>query len=132
VQPHGIGLHDNVIKESQEEAGIPEALACQAIAAGAVSYMSGGSSGFGMKRDVLFVFDLELPESFVPQPMDGEVESFELMPVERVLEVVAETDEYKDNCNLVLIDFFIRHGRIAADSPGYLTLLTSIRQGDCS
>ena len=97
-----------------------------------VSYQSVGANGFGIKRDVLFCFDLELPESFKPKPIDGEVESFALRPVPEVLRMVAETDEYKDNCNLVLIDFFLRHGYIAADSPGYLDLLTSLRMSDCS
>ena len=32
-----------------------------------------------VKRDVLFCYDLELGESFVPKAVDGEVESFELL-----------------------------------------------------
>ena len=47
---------------------------------------------------------------FRPSNRDGEVEDFQLWPIERVMEVVAGGDEFKFNCNLVLIDFFIRHG----------------------
>jgi 8-oxo-dGTP pyrophosphatase MutT (NUDIX family) len=132
MQPHGISILENVIKEAQEEAGVERVLAEKAVPAGAVSYTSQGPGGIGIKRDVLFVFDLELPESFVPEPRDGEVEAFELLPAEKVLETVAFTDEYKDNCNLVLVDFFVRHGLIPADALGYLDLVSGLRSSDCS
>ena len=63
---------------------------------------------------------------------DGEVESFTLLPLAEVAALVAETDEFKDNCNLVIIDFLIRHGYIVPEQPGYLALLAGMRQGDCS
>lgn len=132
VQPHGISVRENLIKEAQEEAGIPRDVAEQAKPVGAVSYTSKGPNGVGIKRDVLFVYDLELPESFVPQAMDGEVESFELRPAHEVLDVVAFSDGYKDNCNLVLADWFVRHGLLEADAPGYLDLVRELRSGDCS
>ena len=62
---------ENVVKECQEEAGIPEELAKHAKPAGAVSYAY--LEDEGLKQDVLFVYDLLLPEDFVPQPNDGEV-----------------------------------------------------------
>ena len=132
MQPHGLSVRENLVKEAQEEAGIPRQLAEQAKPAGAVSYTSKGPSGVGVKRDVLFVYDLELPGDFVPQAMDGEVESFELLPAREVLDIVAFTDGYKDNCNLVLVDWFVRHGLLAADAPGYLDVVRELRSGDCS
>lgn len=62
---------ENVIKECEEEAGIPKELAQLAKPVGAVSYAYIQEVGF--KQDVLFVFDLLLPEDFVPIPNDGEV-----------------------------------------------------------
>ena len=41
---------------------------------------------------------------------DGEVEDFFLWPIERVVETVRETDRFKFNVNLVLIDLFRRNG----------------------
>ena len=38
---------------------------------------------------------------------------FELWPVQRVLETVRDTDDFKFNVNLVLIDLFLREGLIA-------------------
>lgn len=49
----------------------------------------------------------------------------------RLIEEVAHGDRFKDNCNLVIIDFFFRHGLVAPDTPGYLELLTGLRGGDC-
>lgn len=132
MQPHGISVKENAIKEAEEEAGVDRSLAEKAVSAGAVSYVSRGPGGVGIKRDVLFVFDLELPDSFVPEARDGEVDTFELLPAEQVLETVAFTDDYKDNCNLVLIDFFIRHGLVPADAPGYLDLVRGLRSSECS
>ena len=34
----------------------------------------------GVKPDQMFCYDLEVPEDFEPIPVDGEVESFQLMP----------------------------------------------------
>jgi hypothetical protein len=61
---------------------------------------------------VLHCFDLDLPPDFVPAPSDGEVERFELWPVERLLRTVRETSDVKFNVNLVLIDLFLREGLI--------------------
>ncbi|GAA6064465.1 hypothetical protein JCM10212_002128, partial [Sporobolomyces blumeae] len=48
-------------------------------------------------------------------PDDGEVESFELMGVDEVVERMWN-GEFKPNCALVMIDFLIRHGLITAES----------------
>ncbi|KAI7844901.1 hypothetical protein COHA_001550 [Chlorella ohadii] len=129
-QPHGLSCQENVVKECEEEASVPEQLAVRARAAGAVSYTS--LQPAGLKRDVLYCYDLELPADFVPQPQDGEVEEFMCMPVHRVAEIVATTNEYKENCALVIIDWFMRHGYLTPDMPGYLELLHGLRSGDCS
>ena len=132
VQPHGLGVLENMEKEAAEEAGIPPHLARKAVATGAVSYTASytySSGDRGLKQDVLFVFDLELPEDFVPTAVDGEVEKFELMEAGQVMALVGLTDEYKDNCNLVLIDFFIRHGLLDPGAPGYLDLVAGVRRG---
>lgn len=130
-QPHGVSLMENVVKECQEEAGISPELARQAKPVGAVSYTSIVPSG--LKRDVLFCFDLELPLDFTPVPNDGEVEEFFRLPLQQVADTIAEgEDNFKDNCNLVIIDFLIRHGALPCDMPGYLDLVRGVRLGDCS
>ncbi|KAL2613870.1 hypothetical protein R1flu_025562 [Riccia fluitans] len=127
-QPEGISCKENVIKECDEEAGIPRELANKAVAVGAVSYDQIHDDCYS--RDVLFCYDLELPVDFQPCNKDGEVQSFERIPVLEVLKIIRDTEEYKTNCALVVIDFFIRHGYITPEQKGYLHLIRSLRSGD--
>jgi len=124
-QPAGIGLHDNLIKECAEEAAIPRALAVQAKAVGFVTYWN--QSGAQLKPDIMTCFDLELPGDFTPHANDGEVHSFELWPARRVFETVRDTTEFKYNCNLVLIDFFVRHGLLSADDPQFVAIVSGLK-----
>ncbi|BDA41660.1 Nudix hydrolase 20, chloroplastic [Coccomyxa sp. Obi] len=129
-QPHGLSPQANVVKECGEEASIPEDLARNAKPVGAVSYEE--MQEMGLKRDVLFCYDLKLPPDFVPEPQDGEVESFQRLPIEEVANIIATTDKFKDNCNLVIIDFLIRHGFLKPEQEGYLQLLAGLRWGPCT
>uniref|UniRef100_A0A7S3VQ33 Nudix hydrolase domain-containing protein n=1 Tax=Dunaliella tertiolecta TaxID=3047 RepID=A0A7S3VQ33_DUNTE len=129
-QPHNLSPTANIIKECEEEASIPLELARTAKPVGAVSYTT--ISSVGLKPDVLFTFDIQLPLGFTPKPQDGEVEYFELWPIERVAQTVANTTDFKTNCNLVIIDFMLRHGLIGPDQEGYLDLVRGMRNGDCS
>jgi len=124
-QPAGVGLRENLIKECAEEASIPRTLASQAKAVSFISYLN--QSGSQLKPDVMVCFDLEMPEDFTPRANDGEVESFELWPVQRVFETVRDSNAFKYNCNLVLIDFFVRHGLFAADDPQFVAIVSGLR-----
>lgn len=106
--PAGLGPDETLIKESAEEAAIPPELAHRARRVGLITYTMERPEG--LRRDRLHCYDLELSEAFQPQAADGEVESFELWPIARVQEAVRDTDAFKFNVSLVLIDFFIRHG----------------------
>ena len=122
--PHGVSLAENLQKEAWEEASIPASLAKQALPVGAVSYRT--ESKYGLRTDVLYCYDLELPVDFVPLCSDGETESFDLWPLERVAELVRDTVDFKHNCNLVIIDFLIRHGYVPPDTPDYLKLVAGL------
>ncbi|KAJ6742848.1 hypothetical protein OIU85_016883 [Salix viminalis] len=128
--PHGMSCDANLIKECEEEAGIPLSLSNQAMSVGAVSYVD--VDGYRYKRDVLFCYDLELPGDFIPKNQDGEVESFKLIPVENVANVIRRTCFFKPNCSLVILDFLFRHGYIRPECLGYLDLLQSLRSADFS
>lgn len=118
--PHGLSLQDNLIKECHEEAGMPRELAILSRPVGAITY--NGLSPRGYKPDTLYCYDIELPEEFQPLNTDGEVEKFELMPVEEVFDIVRLQQRFKPNCNLVMIDFFVRHGLIDAQDPEFLPI----------
>ncbi len=123
--PWGLGLTENIRKECQEEAGMPESLSSRAVAVGAVTYCVAGPHG--LKPDVMYCYDLELPADFRPVNTDGEVAGFELQPIEEVMARVRDTDDFKINCNLVIIDFLIRHGLIGPAEPDYLDLIQGLR-----
>jgi len=140
-QPYGMSPMQNVIKECEEEAGIPRELAIKARAAGAVSYeyySEGGSTGSNqsgtIERACLFCYDLELPPDFVPKAIDGEVEEFFLWDFEQIVASMSPScaDPIKPNCYLVIIDFLLRWGFITPESPGYLDVLRELRSGKCS
>ncbi len=122
----GIGLMENVVKEAGEEAGVPPGLAASAVAVGAVTYCM--ETDDGLKPDVLFAYDLELPPEFEPRSVDGEIDEFTLWPLERVMEVTRETAEFKFNCNLINIDFFIRHGFLGPTDPAYLDIVAGLHR----
>ncbi len=106
----GMGVSDTLVKEAEEEACLPAELAKRAVETGQVSYAMDRDEG--LRRDWLHCFDLDLPADFVPRSGDGEVEAFELWPIERAFEVVRDTNDVKFNVNLVLIDLFGRLGML--------------------
>ena len=46
----------------------------------------------------------------------------------RVFETVRDTLEFKYNCTLVLIDFFVRHGMLSADDPDFIPIVAGLRR----
>tara|TARA_R110000868_G_scaffold10900_5_gene52732 strand:- start:4101 stop:4955 length:855 start_codon:yes stop_codon:yes gene_type:complete len=125
-QPVGLTLKENVVKEAGEEAGVPPALAGTAIPVGAITYTM--ENALGLKPDMMFCWDLELPADFRPVNTDGEIAEFRLMPAAEVLHIVDTTDDFKFNCNLVIIDFCIRHGVLAPEHPDYEEILRGLRR----
>ena len=112
--PAGLDAMATLAKEAEEEAGMPASLIAQAVHRGTICYAMERAEG--LRRDRLQCYDLALPQEFVPEPVDGEVAGFELWPIERVMQTVHDTDDFKFNVNLVLIDLFVRLGLMSA--PG--------------
>lgn len=135
--PFGVSSLDNLAKECLEEARIPPEVSMNScVPTGCVNYVDKDSDG-NLKRDFLLCFDFKTPTSFVPEPNDGEVENFRLMPVDWLINEVLKTDDdtssYKPNCVIIIVDFLIRRGIISPDSPGYFKLVGSLRGGyDCA
>jgi isopentenyldiphosphate isomerase len=122
--PHELSLEENLLKECQEEASVPAALAQNAKPVGVLTYCT--ETAVGLKPDTLYCYDLELPSDFIPRNADGEVAEFMLLPVEEVLQLVSDSEAFKPNCNLVLIDFFVRHGIINPESKGYIHVVQGL------
>ena len=125
-QPVTLSLKENVIKEAGEEAGVAPELAATAIPTGAVTYCA--ESKVGLKPDIMFCWDLELPADFKPVNTDGEISEFYLLPAVEVMAIVDASDDFKFNCNLVIIDFCIRHGILPPEHPDYENILRGLRR----
>ncbi len=114
---HDHGLRATLVKEAAEEAAMP---------VGAVSYRM--ETEQGLRDDVLFVYDLDVPDDFTPRNADGEIVEFRLMDAGEVVERVRRTDDFKFNVNLVIIDFALRHGLVTPEDPEYLELVAGLRR----
>jgi hypothetical protein len=123
---NGHGIVATLVKECGEEAAIPADLARRAVSVGAITYLM--ETELGIRDDVLFTYDLEMPADFVPQNSDGELVEFTLVPADSVLQRIRTTDDFKFNVNLVILDFAIRHGLIALEDPEYLDIASGLHQ----
>lgn len=127
-QPVGLSLVQNLVKECAEEAAMPEALALTARPVGFISYLIENEEG--IRNDVMFCYDIELPEDFRPANTDGEIEEFHLWPIQKVMETLAAGEEFKFNVALVIIEFLVRHGFLSPEDPDYAEIVLSMRIKD--
>jgi 8-oxo-dGTP pyrophosphatase MutT (NUDIX family) len=125
-QPIGLTLDENLVKEAHEEAGLSAEAARRAVPVGVVSYLM--ESPAGLKPDTLFLYDLEVGEDFVPRNTDGEVEHFMLWPLDEVARRVRDTEDFKFNVSLVIIDFLMRHGYLKPEDAEYPDIAIGLRR----
>ena len=116
--PAGYTPKAALLKEAGEEAGLAPDLAGQARHVASFRYDMERCEG--LRRDLVYAYDLELPEDFMPHPVDGEVEGFELWPLPRVFETLVSTDMFKFNVALVLVDLLLREGLIEGKAAARL------------
>ena len=101
-----LSVHDTLVKEAWEEAGIPAELAQRATAAGSVELLREVEEGVQSER--IHVYELELPSDFAPANQDGEVAEFRLVPLAEARRLVEETDELTVDAALVALEYFNR------------------------
>lgn len=113
-----------VIRESEEEASLPERIVRDhARPAGTIRYIYVTASRPGIDDGYIYpefqwVYDLKLPEDVIPEPNDGEVESFSLCTVDEVREQLAR-GRWKPNCAVIMLDFLIRMGILTPENEPY-------------
>ncbi|KAG9725397.1 hypothetical protein KCU73_g13171, partial [Aureobasidium melanogenum] len=122
------------VREASEEASLPEDLVREkAHSAGTVTYFHIRDSRAGGETRLLqpecqYIFDLELPDDVKPKPSDDEVEEFYLMGVDELKEKL-KAGEFKPNCAVVLLDFFIRHGVVnAQNEPDFIEIVSRLHR----
>ncbi|KAL2680555.1 hypothetical protein Neosp_008157 [[Neocosmospora] mangrovei] len=105
-----------VLAESVEEACLPVDLVSSKVQAAEAVTLANINERSGLHHsDILYVYDLEIPEDVVPKPGDDEVEEFVLMECGEVVKRML-AGEFKPNVCPVLIDFLVRHGEITAEN----------------
>ena len=109
----GVGVLETAVKEAAEEANVPESLAMEMRPAGSVSFLH--LSQRGIHNNTLFIYDLELPESFEPTNNDGEVSGWQLVSLDKVLPTIS-SEEFKVTSSPVALDWLIRHGDLRVGS----------------
>lgn len=105
IGPKKLSPRENMFKEAYEEAGVSSDLMENSIFCGQVSNYEYRKDGC-FQPSTNFVFDLEVPDNFVPRITDGEVENFELWEIDQVRKRI---NEFKPEAALVIVDFLIRH-----------------------
>jgi len=111
------GIMETAIKEAGEEANVPESLAAKVKPAGSVSLFF--KNDRGILANTEYVFDLELPEDFVPSNNDGEVDSWVLVDVAEIPKLVCG-DNFKTTSAAITIDWMIRKGFLTPETePNY-------------
>jgi len=124
------GLKATLCAEALEEAGLPYHYSMTATLKSHVSYLMRQHSG--VKNQVLFVYDLELPPYYSrdwrPHSLDGSVEDFVLMSANEAAHRLQHTQDFKGGSDLVLIDFLIRHGHIRPGIYGPYSLPGALRR----
>lgn len=112
---------DCLVREAEEEASLPrEFVQVKATFHDTITYIyirsanAAGETGL-IQPECQFVYDLELPIGMIPKPNDSEVQEFYLWTVNEVQEHMAN-GEFKPNCALLMLDFFIRHGILTPDN----------------
>lgn len=125
---------NSLLREAEEEASLPPGLVrAHAKACGTVTYIhirderAGGETGL-YQPECEYVYDLELGPEVTPEPNDDEVENFQRWDVKKVQDALAQ-GEFKPNCALVMLDFFIRHGILMPENePDYIEIVARIHR----
>ena len=118
-----------LVRECMEEASLPEDIVrARAKCTGCLTYMyirderAGGETGL-LQPECEYIYDLKLDPDTIPKPNDTEVEDFRLWTVDEVKQALSN-GEFKSNCAVVVIDFFIRHGILTPENEkDYLEIL---------
>jgi 8-oxo-dGTP pyrophosphatase MutT (NUDIX family) len=109
----GFGIEPTLVKECWEEAGIAAELAAQAQAGRTVHVLQ--SLPEGTQAEQIFVYDLALPEDFVPHNQDGEVGEHRLARIDEAARWIEEGKMTVD-ASLATLDLLLRRQWIDEDA----------------
>lgn len=105
--PHGSDPLATLVRECDEESGVPPALAQRAEAHGVIEVLR--EIPEGVQWEAVYVYDLALPPDFVPHNRDGEVAEHRRIEPEALLAIMADGAMTVD-ATLVTLDALNRRG----------------------
>ncbi len=124
-QPANLSLFENIIKEAHEEAGVPEEWIRKSSHASGTYFSdhthdpltitTAKDDGTCMKRSIYYSFDLKVPHSWTPTPVDGEVSEFRLYSMQELEEELRFGESVRPSMRAVLLDFMMRHNALQGD-----------------
>ncbi|MCL2566635.1 MAG: NUDIX domain-containing protein [Alphaproteobacteria bacterium] len=107
----GFSLRQTLIKEANEEAGIPQSIAEKSSLVKTIAYKVNKYGG--VRNDIVHIFEMQLPENFTPIAIDGEVEEFFLFDAASIEQMLIENfDSFKYNSALTIMYFLYSHNLI--------------------
>lgn len=104
----GASVEATLAKEAWEEARIAESLTRRARAAGTLEVLREVPDG--LHAETIHVYDLALPEDFVPVNQDGEVAEFRCLALDEVAAELESDAPYTVDAGLVALDCLQRLG----------------------
>lgn len=130
----GVGETPNqtIIRECIEEASLPSDFVKKcARSTGALNYMNRSPSKW-ILPGIYYLYELRLPDDGTITPRtnseDGEVDAFQLMDVEEVMERLLQ-GRFKPSSAMALVDFCIRRGIITPESDSaYIDVCMTMRR----
>ncbi|KAF9815211.1 hypothetical protein IEO21_04728 [Rhodonia placenta] len=132
--PCELDVFDSLVQESTEEASLAEEVIREECALGGQSTTQNRTRTGWLQPEIHFVYDLRIPigaaqEKYKPKPLDGKVDSFELLPLTEVV-LRMQRGLFKPGTALVVLDFMIRWGYLKPeDEPGYQEIVTRLHGG---
>jgi len=112
--PHGSHPLETLVRECDEESGIPPALAARAEAHGVIEVLR--EIPEGVQWEHVHVYDLSLPPDFVPHNRDGEVAEHRRIEPPALLAIMADRAMTVD-ATLVTLDTLCRRGWTTSAAP---------------
>lgn len=106
----GLSIHDTLVKEAWEEAGIPAHMAATASAAGSVLIQREVVEG--LHAEIIHIYDLFLPAEFRPANQDGEVAELRAGLFADVLRELEGDANFTVDAALVALDCLVRHNAL--------------------
>ncbi|AGW91201.1 NUDIX hydrolase family protein [Cupriavidus sp. DF5525] len=110
--PHGSDPLATLVRECEEESGIPPALAQGAQAHGMIEVLRDLPEG--VQWEQVYVYDLLLPPAFTPRNQDGEVSEHRRVGLPALLAIMASGAMTVD-ATLVTLDALRRRGWLGSD-----------------